>query len=81
MFCYFAASISQKELWAKEEQNARSKVTEYCRHEKMTQKAFGEMIDLSDNHGGAIGRFMCGKSGSAGKAYPAVVAFFKTYDV
>jgi hypothetical protein len=61
-------------------ENARGKVTEYCRQEKMTQKAFGEMIGLSNKHGGTIGRFMCDQSGARGKAYPAIIGFFRIYD-
>jgi hypothetical protein len=47
----------------------------------MSRKSFGEMIGLYDTHGGAIGRFMSGAAGTRGKAYPAIIRFFRTYDV
>lgn len=57
-------------------ENARVKITKYCKEEKTNRTAFGKMIGLTDSGQAAIARFMKGECGVRGAAYPKIERFF-----
>jgi flagellar biosynthesis GTPase FlhF len=62
-------------------ENARVKITKYCKEEKTNRTAFGKMIGLTDSGQAAIARFMKGECGVRGAAYPNIERFFSVYDI
>jgi hypothetical protein len=54
-------------------ENMRDKVTAFCQQEKMSQAAFGAMINSPKS---TFYKFMSGGAGKGSFAYPKIVNFF-----